>query len=484
MKEFILDFYGYVIFFYSLGLIIFYVLHMRLSRWVIMKNKKSIISSYAKNIIQDSPYTPGVSIVAPAYNEEKTIVDNVNSLLSQDYPIFEVVIVNDGSKDKTLEKLISQFNMVEVPYQYIERIPTRPFKRLFMSENEAYSKLIVVDKENGGTKADAVNAGLNVANYEYFINTDVDCILSRDAILQCMLPVLRSANVIAVSGIMAISNGCKVENGQITDAAPPRTPIPLFQSLEYMRSFLIGKMGWTALNGMPNVSGGYGLFNRDICIEAGGYSHDSFAEDMDVLWRMITYCCDYKLKYKVVQIPHTCCWTEGPPNVMILSRQRTRWGRGLLQTFARHKKMIFNPKYKQHGLLTIPYMLIFELLAPVIEMIGLFALIYLAFTGGVNWNTAIFIFGAVFTFNILVSFAVMLYDWLIGCSFKHMGSYARLMFASIFEPFIYHPLIVFFSLTCYFNYIINKKAKWGTMTRQGFGQNKNEKEGELGKQPS
>ena len=243
MKEYIIEFYGLTIFVYSIALIISYVVLIWLAEISIMRSRTSFVESYAKKIITRSPYTPGVSIVAPAYNEERTIVDNVNSLLGQDYPKFEVVIVNDGSKDSTLEKLIDNFKLVEIPFDYVELIKTKPFKRLFKSTDPKFDKLIVVDKVNGGTKADAVNAGLNVASYPYFINTDVDCILARDAIYQCILPVLDKEHVIAVSGAMAMSNGCKMKDGQIEEAYPPHALIPLFQTLEYMRSFLIGKMG-------------------------------------------------------------------------------------------------------------------------------------------------------------------------------------------------------------------------------------------------
>ena len=289
MKEYIIEFYGLTIFVYSIALIISYVVLIWLAEISIMRSRTSFVESYAKKIITRSPYTPGVSIVAPAYNEERTIVDNVNSLLGQDYPKFEVVIVNDGSKDSTLEKLIDNFKLVEIPFDYVELIKTKPFKRLFKSTDPKFDKLIVVDKVNGGTKADAVNAGLNVASYPYFIKE----------------------HVIAVSGAMAMSNGCKMKDGQIEEAYPPHALIPLFQTLEYMRSFLIGKMGWSAINSMPNVSGGYGMFDRKIVIAAGGYSPDSFAEDMDMLVRMVGYCCDFSLPYQVIQIPQTCCWTEG-----------------------------------------------------------------------------------------------------------------------------------------------------------------------------
>lgn len=221
MKEYFIEFYGYTIFIYSIALIVSYVVLIWLAKISIRRSRTSFVESYAKKVIDKSPYTPGVSIVAPAYNEERTIVDNVNSLLAQEYPKFEVVIVNDGSKDSTLQKLIDNFSLVEVPFDYVELVKTKPFKRLFRSTDPRFAKLTVVDKMNGGTKADAVNAGLNVAAYPYFINTDVDCILARDAIYQCILPVLDNDHVIAVSGAMAMSNGCKTDKGEIIEVFPP-----------------------------------------------------------------------------------------------------------------------------------------------------------------------------------------------------------------------------------------------------------------------
>lgn len=468
MKEFIISFYGHTIFIYSLGLIISYVILMWLAEISILRSKRNNLESYAKDLIKRSPYTPGVSIVAPAYNEELTIVENVNSLLAQDYPLFEVIIVNDGSKDGTLQKLIDKFDLVEVPYAYVAQLKTKPYKRMFKSTRPEFSKLKVVDKENGGTKADAVNAGLNAASFPYFINTDVDCILAKDAIFQCILPLLGQENIIAVSGAMALSNGCKVEKGQIIEAYPPHRLIPLFQTLEYMRSFLIGKMGWSTINAMPNVSGGYGLFKTDVVISAGGYSPDSFAEDMDMLIRMVAYCCEAKLPYKVIQIPYTCCWTEGPGNLKVLSRQRIRWGRGLIQTFYNHRRIVGNRKYSRLGKITLPYLFIFEFLAPVIEFFGFFTFIFLAVIGAINWGYALIMFLAIYTFCVLLSIVVISFDYTVGGSYKTVKSYLWILMAALAEPFIYHPMVVFFSIRGYWNYLLGKKAVWGEMTRKGF----------------
>lgn len=481
MKDLVFYFYGYGIFFYSMGLIISYVVLMWLAEIGILRRKNAQLTPYAKYVIDKSPYTPGVSIIAPAYNEERIIVNNVRSLLAQDYPTFEVIIVNDGSKDKTLDLLIENFQLVEVPFAYVEHIHTKPFRRLLKSTNPEYHRLIVVDKENGGTKADAVNAGLNASSYPYFINTDMDCILSPDAIMQCMMPVLESNDVIAVSGIMAVSNGCKVKDGQIVKKRPPHTPCALFITLEYMRSFLVGKMGWSTINAMPNVSGGYGLFDKKVVIAAGGYRSDSFAEDMDMLIRMIGYCCDFKRKYRVVQIPATCAWNEVPNSIVTLYRQRTRWGRGLLQTFVRHRDFLFNKNYKRLGLVTMPYQFIFELLAPIIEFCGFITFVYQALTGVVNWPAAVVIFLGIYTFCIVLSMVVMFYDYITGGSFRKAKSYFWVLGAAMLEPFLYHPFIVLFSIKGYCNYIINTKAIWGDMGRGGSHKKNQKQPDEIGK---
>ena len=473
MRGFILDFFNYFVFFYTSTLATCFILFAFLSFISLKRRKSYYVESYIRKTIKESPYTPGVSVIAPAYNEEKTIIDNVSSMLALEYPVIEVIIVNDGSTDKTLEKMVKHFDLVEVSFAYIERIKTKPFRRLFKSTNPEYKRLILVDKENGGTKADASNAGINVASYPYFICTDVDCILEKYALHRCILPVISSEKqVIAVSGTMLMANGCVVSEGQIVDVRSPHTPIPLFQNLEYMRSYLIGKMGWSAINGMPNVSGGFGLFDRSVAIAAGGYDGTSFAEDMDLITRMVGYMCDFSRPYKIVQIPDTCCWTEGPSNLAMLYRQRTRWARGLFQTLSIHHKMIFKKTYKQMGLLTLPYMFVFEFLAPIIEVVGFTVFLYLAFTGAVNWNTAWMIYLTIYIFCQFLSIVVITYDYYVGMLYKRGYEYLWIILASILEPIIYHPIITFFSLRGYFSYLTQRNFKWKNMERKGFKQKK------------
>ena len=383
--------------------------------------------AYTIEELKKSPYTPGISIVAPAYNEEKTVITNVKSLLSLDYPDFEVVIVNDGSKDKTLELLIENFDLVKVPYAYVEKIKTKPFKGLYKtkSDNPAFKRLTVVDKVNGGTKADASNAGVNVVSNKFFVCTDVDCVLDQYALYR------------------------------------------MFQDLEYTRSFLIGKTALARINALQNVSGGFGMFDRDIVIKAGGYDGDSFSEDMDMVARMIRYMCDAGEDYRIVQIPETCCWTEGPPNIKVLNRQRTRWGRGLFQFFSVHRDMVANKNYRRYGALTLTYVLIFELLAPVVEFIGYITVIWFALRGAVNYHTIWIAFVGLYVFAQLLTMVIISYDTWVGTSFKRKKDYLWFVLASLLEPIFYHPMNTYFSLRGYWKHIWGTQMVWGNMTRKG-----------------
>lgn len=473
MLDFIINFFNYYMIFYSSIIVSSYVCLVTLAWNLIWKHKRNHDNKYAIALLKTSPYSPGISIVAPAYNEEKTIINNVNSLLSLDYPDYEVIIVNDGSKDKTLELLIENFNLVKVPYAYVEKIHTKPVRGIYKttSDNPVFKKLTVVDKENGGTKADAANVGVNVVSNPYFVCTDVDCILDTNALSYVIYPTLRNdVRVIAVGGSMRMSNGCDVKDGRIVSVRPPRTLLPLFQDLEYCRSYIIGKSGLSAINAVQNVSGGFGLFDTEIAIKAGGYDSDSFAEDMDVVAKMIRYMRDSGNQYRVVQVPEICCWTEGPSNLKVLRRQRTRWGRGLMQMFFTHWDMVFKLNYQMYGLLTLPYIFLFEFFAPVIELLGYLMVLYLFLIQAINYNTIWLIFLALYSFSQLLTVCMITMDISVGSRFKSKSSYFMFILASLLEPFIYHPLNVFFSLWGYITHLLNTKKTWGDMTRRGFSQ--------------
>jgi len=468
MSEF--EFFEYYIFFYASSMFLLYAVLGVFSFLAIIRYK-TYNSKYDDETLLKSPLTPGISVVAPAYNEEKTIIINVKSLLTLNYPLYEVIIINDGSKDKTLELLIDEFEMEETPFAYVEKIKTKPFKRIFKSRNPKYSILTVVDKENGGTKADASNAGINASKYPYFLCTDVDCILDRNTLLKMIKPILNSdIKVIGVGATLRMSNSCIIEDGVITRVKPPKAIIPRFQEMEYLRAYLFGKMGWSLVNCVPNISGGLGLYDRDIAVNAGGYDGASHAEDMDIMIKVASYMINNKEPYKIEYIPNSCCWTEGPPNPKILMRQRVRWATGLAQIFVVHRKILFNPRYGRLGLVVFPCNLIFEFLAPIIEAFGIIYFIFLLLKGDVNWSTAGIIFMYSYMFGLVIGTLVIFFDNFVKLHHKTLQESLKLWVLPVLEPFIYHPLLVFYSLKDYYNFATSKKMEWGTMTRQGYSQ--------------
>jgi len=469
MIEYITNGFQYQVFFYATFVVAGCVTLAILS-FINIQQYKWKFTKKEDNILKRSPFVPGISIIAPAYNEEKIIVTNVNSLLTIDYPLYEVIIVNDGSTDKTLDLLIENFELVETPFAYFEKIKTKPFKRIFKSTNPEYNKLIVVDKVNGGTKADASNAGINASSYPYFLCTDVDCILSRDVLTKMIQPVLNSnTQVIAVGATMRMANSCEVdEKGIMTRVRPPKRFFPCFQEIEYLRSYLLSKMGWSLINAVPNVSGGLGLFDKSIVIEAGGYDPISHAEDMDMLLRMVAVMRDNNKKYRIIYIPVTTCWTEGPPSLSVLNKQRSRWARGLFQMFVIHHKFLLNPKYGRVGMLLMPYIFLCEFLAPIIEGLGFLFLIYLLLMGQVNFETAYIMFGYIYLICVTLSTTAIVFDMMVKKHYKRFREYLKLIFFSSFEILLYHPFIVFFSWKGYISFIFKQKLEWGTMKRQGF----------------
>jgi len=282
--------------------------------------------------------------------------------------------------------------------------------------------------------------------------------------------VEENRRVIATGATLRIVNSCEVEEGVIVRMRPPKQLIPRFQEMEYIRSYVLGKLGWSMINCVPNVSGGLGLFDKEIAIKAGGYDPRSFGEDMDLVTRMCAYMMDNKQKYAVRYIPSTQCWTEGPPNMKVFSRQRTRWGRGLIQIMTLHKKIIFNPRYGKLGLIVFPYNLFFEFLAPIIELTGILYYIYILATGQINWQYALILLLFVYLYSVMITTFAILWDQITYRYYKTWGEVMGLAMMAFLEPLIYHPFIVFFALRGYFYFITGRKHVWGNMQRQGFGQ--------------
>lgn len=454
---------------YGLALISMYFAGVLLASRGIKRNKKK--SSFLQvNDIVSATDIPSVTLIAPAYNEGLTIIENVKSLLSIQYPYYEFILVNDGSKDDSLEKLIKEFALEKEDATFITQpITTASVRHIYKSRDNRYAQLTVIDKNNGG-RADALNAGINFATTELVICTDADCIIEQDAILKMVRPYLEEDDreIIACGGGIGIANDSIIKNGVLKELRLPENFVPLVQVVEYIRAFLLGRMAWGEINGLMLVSGAFGMYPRKRVIEVGGFNPKTVGEDLELCVRLRTRMEDLKLPYKVVYLPETLCWTEGPPDHHVLIKQRDRWARGLWETMKIHKKLFFNPKYRYMGLLYYPYWLFFEFGAPIVEFLGIICIILFGIFGWINWPNAILLFAFVYLLGCIFSTAAI---FMYIKNFDHYTKpkqIAELLLAAYLEPFLYHPVLVYGQMKGYYKKIFGIKSGWGNMTRKGF----------------
>lgn len=428
--------------------------------------KKNYFVDY--NVLLSSEFAPKLSLIAPAYNEGLTIRENVKSLLSLNYNHYEVIIVNDGSKDNSLEILIESYDLVKSDFEYSMKINTKEVRGIYKSKNAAYKKLTVVDKDNGG-KADALNVGLNIALNPYVVCIDVDCILESDSLLKLAKPFLESLGerVIATGGVIRIANQCIIRDGRLVEIEVPKKMLARIQVLEYLRAFLLGRMAWGRLDGLLLISGAFGAFDKEIAILAGGYDTLTVGEDMELVVRMRRYMLENKLPYSVAYIPDPLCWTEAPEDISIFKRQRSRWMRGTIETLATHKKMFFNPKYKLLGMLSVPYWTFFEFLAPGIEFAGIVLTIVFIALGLLNWHFFFLLVLFVYLFAVMFSVLALFSEERTYHKYPKVRHFFRLLVAAFLEPIYFHPITIIAAITGYYEKIRGRKS-WGEMTRKGF----------------
>lgn len=422
-----------------------------------------------------SPIAPGVSILAPAYNEGASIVQNVKSLLSLHYGKFEVIVINDGSKDDTLARLLEAFEMEITDFAYFPEIHSALVHGIYKSKNRSYNRLIVIDKENGG-KADALNAGINVSSKEILACIDVDCILSNESITRMVRPFMEETNrkVIAVGGVIGIANNCDVQDGTVTNYRIPTTLLGRFQVIEYCRAFLMGRMAWTRINGLMLISGAFGFFKRDLVVEVGGYFPKTVGEDMELVVRMRRYMEERKIPYKVGFVPDPLCWTEVPEREDILSRQRNRWIRGTIETLQLHRVIRLNPNYGIMGMVSYPYWNVYEKMAPVLELLGILYTLVLIIIGDFSAFYFIALFIVLYLLSILVSTFSILYEQISYNNYKDKKDLNKLILTAFLEPLMIHPKIVYWGLSGHWDFI-KGKGGWGHMIRAGFKKSEDKK---------
>jgi cellulose synthase/poly-beta-1,6-N-acetylglucosamine synthase-like glycosyltransferase len=434
--------------------------------WAEITRHLRLRRSFAGDEAFASPLTPGISVLLPAYNEEAGIVESVRSLLALRYPRLEVVVVNDGSSDATIARLADAFDLVPVRKAIRDGIATKTVRAAYVSRR--HRNLSVVDKENGG-KADALNCGVNAALYPYVCAIDADALIEPDALLQVSAPIFDDPErVAATGGIVRIANGCTIDHGRVTAVHLPRSRVATLQVVEYFRAFLVGRVGWSRLNALLIISGAFGLFRRSLVEAVGGYWTETVGEDVELVVRLHRYLRERDEPYSIAFVPDPVCWTEAPEDLRTLSRQRRRWHRGLAQTIWRHKRMFGNPRYGVLGLLAFPYFTLFELLGPVIEVVGPVATVYWWAEGRLS-NLFLCSFLAVsFLLGILLSVAALALEELSFRRHPQTREVARLVGYSVLENLGYRQLNDVWRALAFVD-LARRRTAWGEQRRRGIG---------------
>jgi cellulose synthase/poly-beta-1,6-N-acetylglucosamine synthase-like glycosyltransferase len=417
--------------------------------------------------VLSSEVAPTISVLAPAYNEARTVSDSVRSLLTLRYPSLEVVVVNDGSSDGTLDVLRRDFDLVAIDAAALRRrLDAAPVRGLYRSRRTP--ALVVVDKENGG-KADALNVALDVASGELVCAIDSDTLVEADALQRMIRPFLVDDAALAVGGTIRAVNGCEVRAGRVVRQRAPRRLVEALQAVEYLRAFMAGRLGWNRLGGNLVISGAFGLFRREPMIAAGGYEHETVGEDMEVVVRMRRLARERGTGDHVIFVPDPVAWTEVPSTLRVLARQRDRWHRGLADVLRRHMRMVLNPRYGVLGLFVMPYFLFVELLAPVLEIVGVAAVALGLAWGVVNIQFALLFVAVAYGFSLVLNaFTLALEEWTYR-GYGRLGDRLYLMLVSLVEGLGYRQLTAIWRLRGLARYGRGSR-EWGVMTRQGFAQ--------------
>jgi cellulose synthase/poly-beta-1,6-N-acetylglucosamine synthase-like glycosyltransferase len=453
---------SWVIFIYMIVIILVYGAMLIRSFLQIRKSYQLDEAEPYEDLLQ-SEYTKPVSILVPAYNESVGIYGSIRSLLSIEYPEYEIIIINDGSTDDTLEQLISKFELSKINRVVRKQLETKQVKGVYQSK--LYPNLIVLDKENGG-KADALNAGINCSRYPYFCSLDGDSIIERNAFLKVLKPIIESdGEVIASGGSVRIANGCDIQDGQLIRTGLSKRPLVVMQVIEYLRAFLTGRVGLSHNNLLLIVSGAFGVFSKSWVVDAGGYAH-TVGEDMELVVRLHRLIKEKKANKKIIYVPDPVCWTEAPESVKFLRRQRKRWHRGLFDSLWKHRKLMLNPNYGSIGMVSMPYFFFIEFLGPLVELIGYFLLVVSMFMGNMYVEYAILfsllslIYGSIYSMA-----SVLLEEWSME-RYPKVKHFAILFFVSLTETLWYRPLTVLWRVEGMVEMLMGKKG-WGEMVRKG-----------------
>ena len=440
-----------------------YVLQLCLAAWALAASPPRAQANLLWRRYVD--VAPPIALLAPAYNEELTIVENIRSLLALHYPKFEVIVINDGSKDGTLGAILEAFGLRPVERSFELAVEHQPIRGLFGSPK--YPQLLVVDKVNGG-KADALNAGINLSRSPLFCSIDADSLIEPDALLRAVQPFIDEPELtVAVGGTIRLANGCRISAGRVVEIGLPHNILALFQVVEYLRAFLMARLAWSQVQTLTIISGAFGIFTRQIAVKVGGYSQNTVGEDLELVVKFHRHMRDLRRPYRIAFTPEPVCWTEAPETLKILGRQRSRWQRGALEVFFKHSDMLMRPRYGRIGTIAFSHMLLVDVLGPIVEILG-YALMPIMWGLGLLSLDYLLAFVAVtFNFGIVISVASLILEEIELKRFPHSRHLAVLTAAAVLENFGYRQLNNFWRVRGLFQYLRGSTG-WGDMTRVGF----------------
>lgn len=455
---------NYALFWYYLASNLAYLVMLVIALKTSARHQRTL-ESHHLDWMKESPMAPPITVIVPAHNEESSIRVAVQNFLHLDYPQLELIVVNDGSEDRTFEELRQEFRLRLVRVVYVAETRSAPVRGLYRSDVDP--RLLVVDKDPGGSKADAVNAGLNAATSPYVCVVDADSVLERDALLRIMVPVLENPKrVVAVGGIIRVLNGSEIEGGQLQRVRLPRKSIEVVQVIEYLRAFLIGREAWAQGNMLTIISGAFGVFRTDLLRAVGGYRSRSIGEDFDLVVRLHRHLLENKADYEIRFVPDPMCWTEAPSDLKSLGRQRARWQKGLLDVLWLNRDMLFRPRYGRIGCFALPYLWLFELSAPVVETVGIATILLAACLGALSsqFFLQFLLFG--FAFATVISIGSVLQEEITYKRYNDWNDVARLLSFCFLEHFPYRQLHMIWRLQGLWQYL-RGDHEWKQVKRRG-----------------
>lgn len=378
-----------------------------------------------------------VTMLVPAFNEREIIVRSLESLLALDYGNFEIVVINDGSSDDTLDLLDEAFELEPYEGVYRVEIPTAEIVEVYQSKR--FPELRVIDKKNGG-KGDALNAGMNLARFPLVFTADADSYYHPQTLQWMVMPFQKDRRMVAVGGAVAVGLPERGKLGGDLHAELPGKLIQRFQVLEYLRAFLATRMGFAPFNGLGIVSGACGLWKRELLIACGGFRIDTIWEDMEITLRLHNYCISTGRPYRIGFSPYPVCWTDVPASLGVLYKQRRSWHRHLSECMMIHRRLLFG-RGGWFSWITMPYLFFFEWLAPLVVVFGIAFTIAGAWIGFLDWSSQWWLAALVFALALLGSLAAILLDELSYTSYRLKGIW-ELSIDALLENFGYRQFIL------------------------------------------